>query len=145
MPKTYIEQPVKTNSGDEPHNGDSFPYLVFGLPIVLVCLFSFIKNNIRLKTPKRELGIILLELFIDVLTVGVTILIAYWHLVQSPANLFWCSCSLVIVSLVAMYVRSLIKDAEISIKCGKWWVFICFCLCFGAMFYLFKIVFLSHG
>lgn len=86
MQKTYTEQPIN-NIGNETTN-DSFPFIVFGIPILIVCFVTWLKYNTRHKLSLRELSNLLLDLCVDTLTVGVTILAAYYSFVGSSSILF---------------------------------------------------------
>ena len=139
MQKTYTEQPIN-NIGNETTN-DSFPFIVFGIPILIVCFVTWLKYNTRHKLSLRELSNLLLDLCVDTLTVGVTILAAYYSFVGSSSILFWNCVSFAVVTLFVIFVRSLHLGGELSSKSKRLvLVLLCCVSCFGVMFFLYTSV-----
>ena len=139
MPKTCIEQPdsLSTNIVGE-SSKDSFPFLVFGIPIALVFLVTWLKYNTRQRLTSREFGLLLLDLCVDILTVGSTILVAYYNLVTKPFDLFWNCISLIFAMLMGIFIRSRYVNGEISSNRYRLlWVFLSCVVCISVMSYLY--------
>ena len=140
MPKTYTEQPAQTNSSNESHNSDSFPYITFGLPLALVVIVTLLKNRIRLKMEEKERGRIILELCIDALTIGGTILIANYKYIEKPYNIFWNGFIMALILVYVIIVKKSYIDGQLSIDDHKKWIASCCILCFLILVYLFIII-----
>lgn len=137
MPKTYTEQPIDNHAGNE-MSKDSFPFIVFGLPILIVVVITWLKYNINQTLTSRELGQLLLDLCVDTLTVGITILIAYYNLVINPANLFWNWVFLAIVVFFVIHVRSRYLKGGIRLKYILLLISLCCIFSIGVMYYLYQ-------
>ena len=139
MSKTFIEQPdsLSTNSVND-SSKESFPFLVLGIPIALVLIVTWLKYNTRHTLTNRELGLLLLDLCVDILTVGSTILVAYYNLVTKPFDLFWNCISLIFAMLMGIFVRSRYVNGEISSNRYRvLWVFLSCVVCVSVMSYLY--------
>ena len=139
MSKTFIEQPdsLSTNSVND-SSKESFPFLVFGIPIALVLIVTWLKYNTRHTLTNRELGLLLLDLCVDILTVGSIILVAYYNLVTKPFDLFWNCISLIFAMLMGIFVRSRYVNGEISSNRYRvLWVFLSCVVCVSVMSYLY--------
>ena len=120
-------------------NSEAFPYIVFGVPIALVIFIAIFKHVVW-RTPNiREVAKFFLEISIDVLTVGATILFAYYYKVTTPAGMFWLTIYLFFAMIVSLVIRSLNMEGKLS-GYNYLWVILCPVMCVVAIFWLFILV-----
>jgi len=134
---TFTEQPASNNVGNETTN-DSFPFIVFGLPIAIVVFVTWLKYNIGQRLTSREFGNLLLDLCVDTLTVGVTILVAYYNLINQSSILYWIGVFLAVIILFVIHVRSYYVKGDIPSKYIVFWIVLCCITSFGVMFGIYK-------
>ena len=108
---------------------ESFPYVVFGVPILLTIIVTWLKYNIGRSIKPRDLSKAFLDLCIDSLTVGATILFAYYNLINAPSSIFWLGTSLAIVMFYCLHIRMMNKKGEIPES------LLGYCLLFGSILF----------
>lgn len=123
--KTFIGK--QTGSEHDNYSKDnSFPYVVFGVPIALAIFITILKYIIGDFPDRREAGKIILDICVDTLTVGATILIAYHYMIENPGDIFLISVMFAIAMLLSISVRNLNLKGVIS---DKWPIVLCFFTC----------------
>ena len=138
--KIYTEQgSAKQNIDSGEVNNEAFPYIVFGVPIALVFFVAIFKYVFWRIPNTREASKVMLEICIDVLTVGATILFANYNQIGSPGSMFWFSIFLVVAMLISLIIRSLNMDGKLS-GYGIWLILLCPLFCLVAIIWLFTIV-----
>jgi len=135
--KIYTEQPIKTGKGRVAKD-NAFPYVVFGVPIAFVIIVAVLKHVIWRIPNEREAAKFFLEISIDVLTVGATILFANYYKV-SIANMFWLSIFLIVSMIISIIIRSLNLDGKLNGKKGLW-IVVSPAMCVAAIIWLFFLV-----
>lgn len=137
--QTIIETAPTVSAGDVSSSGnDSFPYVVFGVPILITIVVTWLKYNIGNSIEPRELSKAFIDLCIDSLTVGATVLFAYYNLISAPSSIFWLSCCLIGVMFYCLHIR--MKNIKGEISDSFWGVlslFLCILLSAGILIWLF--------
>ena len=101
--QTIIETTPQVTVNNQNSSGEtSFPYVVFGVPILITFIVTWLKYNIGKSIEPRELSKAFLDLCIDSLTVGATILFAYFNLISAPSSIFWLSMFEFFIALAAI-------------------------------------------
>ena len=134
--KAYTEQPAQTY---ETTKDNAFPYVVFGVPIVIVILMAVFKHVVWRIPNIREGFRFLLEISIDVLAVGATILFANYYRITSPAAMFWIIVYLLIVMVISLIIRALNIDGKLNGNKVAW-IFVSPVMCIIAIIWLYYLV-----
>lgn len=140
----YIELPdtADTNNIVNEPSKDSFPYVVFGIPILIVIVVEILKYNFQQKPSNRQKGEFMLDLCVDTLTVGITIFASVYINVTDLSVLFWNIVSFAIAMFVVLTIRRIYINGEMSkITVRYLLVFFCVAITFIVMFFLFKSVY----
>lgn len=109
------------------------------LYLAIAILVAWLKYNLHAdKISLREYGTFLLDVSLDCITVGGTILVAYCHLIATPSAIFWNSILLILSLVIGLFIRRKYIDGDIiSTSCRIISVVISCLLCCASLIYLF--------
>ena len=113
---------------------------VFGIPLIIVCIVNWLKHSVGVKHDDRVLGELLLDDSIDAVTIGLTIVLTYFHLKGESeglaSTLKVLGVLVIMVEIRRRYINGNIKNSIFRFLS----VIFCLLLAFGLILNLYKTI-----